>query len=193
MGGTNSAIILLAATLFISLIIERLLEVLNSLYVLIELKMGWYKYWNSKAERLRQQLQEYRPGREADNTDPDSNQSTRARIIGPLLSRLKVEQGPYANVDSISAKKVRTYSIKFASKMIGVILGIGIALIADIDIFRLIDQMLHPMQADSPEKLDAWGVTLQQVVTGIAMGLGSGPLHKIIRALEKAKKKRKSA
>jgi hypothetical protein len=189
MESPNSAIILLASALLISLVVERLLEVINGLYRLIEIKSNGYRYWNSKAERIQRRLQQFRLSGEEENSVSMRTQAIRSQIIGSFLSRFRAEEGPYSEVESISAEKIRKFSVKFAAKIIGVIIGVAIALLADIDIFKLIDQMLNP---EAKLEYGELAEFLHKVATGIAMGLGSGPLHKIILALEKAKKKRKN-
>jgi hypothetical protein len=189
MENSNSAIILLSSTLLISLVVERLLEIINGLYRLIEIKTNGYRYWNSKAERLQRRLQQIRQGDGDEESDSARTRAVRSRIIGSFLNRLRVEESPYSEVDSISAEKIRKYSVKFAAKFIGIIIGVAIALLADIDIFKLIDQMLNP---DATLEYGQLAEFLHKVATGIAMGLGSGPLHKIILAMEKAKKNRKN-
>ena len=189
MENSNYAIILLSSALLISLIVERLLEIISGLYRLHEVKNNGYRYWNSKAEKLQRRLQQLRLGDEDKESISGRAQAARSRIIGSFLSRFKVEEGPYSEVESISAEKIRKYSVKFAAKIIGVIIGVAIALLADIDIFKLIDLMLNPGATLEYGRLAEF---LHKVATGIAMGLGSGPLHKIILALEKAKKKRKN-
>jgi len=144
MENSNSAIILLSSALLISLVVERLLEIINGLYRLIEIKTNGYRYWNSKAERLQRRLQQIRQGDGDEESESARTRAVRSRIIGSFLNRLRVEEGPYSKVDSISAEKIRKFSIKFAAKFIGIIIGVAIALLADIDIFKLIDQMLHP-------------------------------------------------
>lgn len=191
---SNSALVLLAGAIFISLIIERLVEILIAWYRVLEVKNGWYRYWNNKAVALQYQLHDFRVDDDPDNAPVNESDAerqariaaARERIVGALLKRLKVDEGPYAGVDSISAAKVRHYGIKYYSKALAIVLGIAVAVGANIDMIGLVDKMLNANNGPYSEVR----VLFNQVATGIAMGLGSAPLHKMIAALEKARKNR---
>ena len=172
MSGSEQSIILISGVLFISLIIERLLEILKSVFDYMEVKYGWHQFWNNKAIRLQTQL---------DELLNSENVKTLPARFG--FERLQIKELAYNNSATISVDKVRTYAIKYATKVCGVVLGIIIALTAEIDLFNLIDGMLN--------NLDSKPHLFTQICTGVAMGLGSGPVHKVITAMEKARNKRK--
>ncbi|KPJ95773.1 MAG: hypothetical protein AMJ53_02115, partial [Gammaproteobacteria bacterium SG8_11] len=99
----------------------------------------------------------------------------------------------YEGTAVISASKLRAFTIKSVSKTIGVLLGIAVSFSLGINVFELIAQWTN-----SPDTM-ALGLfevnlpsTLEYIITGIIMGLGSGPLHKFITALERARRKRRS-
>ena len=171
--GTNSAVILIAGVIFISLLIERLLEVLKSYYDYLEGKHNWHRFWNNKALSLQLKAE-------------DLLQSETLQNLPEKLgfNRVKLDEIAYQKSLTISVASLRANTIKFAAKGIGIFLGIFVALVADIDLFFLIDTMINPTHDDS----SSIGTN---ILTGIAMGLGSDPIHKIIATLEKAKKARK--
>ncbi len=191
MDGTHSALILIAGAFFVAMVVERLLEILMATYTLFEVKCGWYQFWNTRAKNLQKRLHDFNMQDEQqlqDGKTAGQLAKIRERAIGKLLSRLKIDEPAYADVPSLSAEKVRQFSIKFIVKIIGALTGISIAILVEIDMFALIDQLL---KQQGNQVLSASARLAHQVLTGIAMGLGSAPLHKIIVALEKAKQNRK--
>lgn len=172
--GMEPAIILLAGMLFLSLVIERLLEIIKCYYSYLEGKHNWYAWWNRGAEKIQRRL-------EALEKNPKLyNSSSRLSF-----ERVKLEGIGYLKGAAISVEALRSYTIKYFMKCVGVLLGIGIALAADINIFSLIDSLINGHQVASGKY-----PLLEKIASGVAMGLGSGPLHKIIAALERAKKGR---
>lgn len=174
LNGAEPAIVLLAGMLFLSLVIERLLEIINSYYSYLEGKHGWYAWWNRSAEKIQRRLEdlEQNPGKH--------NSSSRLSF-----ARIKIEGIGYLRGFAISVEAMRSSTIKYVAKCVGIALGIGIAFVADIDIFCLIDSVIYESDA-CPSRFPFPA----KIATGVAMGLGAGPLHKIIAALERAKKRR---
>lgn len=177
LSGAEPAVVLLAGMLFLSLVIERLLEIIKSYYSYLEGKHGWYVWWNKGAEKIQRRLEEL-------EQNPEQHNSS-SRLS---FARVKIEGIGYLRGFAISVEAMRSSTIKYVAKCAGIILGIVIAFVADIDIFCLIDSVIYgndacPSRFPIPAKL----------ATGVAMGLGAGPLHKIIAALERAKKRRTAA
>lgn len=174
MTGVQPAIILLAGVIFVSLIIERLLEILKAWYDYLEAKHNWYNFWNISAEKIQGRIEIFLKDQQSQNA---------TSRLG--FERLKVEEPAYKYSFTISVEVLRRYTIKYIAKMLGIVLGIGVALLADIDLFQVIEISIYGDDAD-PGKFPI----LAKIATGVAMGLGAGPVHKIIAALEKAKKRR---
>lgn len=177
LNGVEPAVVLLAGMLFLSLVIERLLEIIKSYYGYLEGKHGWYAWWNNGAEKIQRRLEEL-------ERNPEQHNSS-SRLS---FARIKIEGIGYLRGFAISVEALRSSTIKYVAKSLGIILGIGIAFVADINIFCLIDSVIYgsnacPSEFPIPAK----------IATGVAMGLGAGPLHKIIAALERAKKRRTAA
>jgi len=176
MSGFEPAIVLIASAFFLSLVIERLLEILKSLYDVLEGKYDGYKFWNAKAESLQRRFEAL--------LTSESVQNLSSRLG---YDRLKLEEIAYAKGVTISVSVLRTNGIKYAAKCIGIAMGILIALFLDIDLFHLVDVSMYGETAS----VSRFSI-LANIVTGVAMGLGSGPIHKFVSALEKAKKGRKA-
>lgn len=178
MNEADNALLLLAASIFFALIIERLVEVIKNVYKLIDVRAGLEGYWNCRAIRIRDRLLE--------RIDGQGEKS-----LGDYLALryLDLAFPHYEGARVISAKSIRTGTIRSACKAVGVILGVVIALALEIDVFALVGKLASTDGAAAtvtivPVSMPTWlGCTL----TGIAMGLGAGPIHKLIEALEAAR------
>ena len=99
----------------------------------------------------------------------------------------------YEGAKVISASKLRSFTVKGVSKSLSVLIGIVIAFSVEINVFNLIAQWTKTGEALPlglfEVNLPSW---LELLITGVVMGLGTGPMHKFISALERAKRNRKS-
>jgi hypothetical protein len=184
----NSSLMMLAATIFFSLLLERVMELVLTLYDYFEIRRGWQQYWNKKAEELSHILNEQLQGNWVKD---EVNKAVRDYVSTgfPGLDGVQV----------VSADKLRSTSIKLVSKLLAVIIGIIIACGMHIDLFALVEQLndkVALLNKVSPESYHGYFSTqnipglVGEVVTGVAIGLGSGAVHKIIEALEKKRNSR---
>jgi hypothetical protein len=86
----------------------------------------------------------------------------------------------------LSADVVRAAAVRTASKVIGVVLGIAFAFWQDVDLVAL----YHGLARDGTAKVCGLEHVLHVTLSGVALGLGAGPVHKLITAIERANKKR---
>jgi len=186
MENANAALIMLTAAIFFALIIERLLEIAMCVFEYIEAKKDWSGFWNQRAisirERLQNRLEKYKENK------------LQKTVFKYLSSRyVKTDHPGYEGSPVISASKLRAFTIKSVSKTIGAILGIIVAASLGINVFALVAQWTHSPDAISlglfQVNLPDW---LEYTITGVIMGLGAGPMHKLISALERARRKRQS-
>ncbi|WP_317929667.1 hypothetical protein [Halioxenophilus sp. WMMB6] len=176
MDGSNAALLLLAGAIFISLIIERFLEIVKSCYDVLEAKYNFYKFWNRQAANLQENLEAL------------IEKSTVLNLANQLgADRVKIKEVAYEKCSSISVAQLRTFVVKYAAKVLGIIIGIVVAWVANIDMFLLIDNLMSGVEKSASSY--PW---LTITLTGVSMGMGSGPLHKIIASMEKAKQTRVS-
>ena len=182
MDSFDSALIMLCSALFFSLLLERLLEILKALYDFFEVRLGYQSYWNRSAQRLSEQLDALR-------------QAGRVQAEGSkaVNDYLRTDYPGLEGVEALSAATLRSLTIKAVSKILAIIIGILLALLLDINLFALIEQLNSQIGGAaydgyfSSRYLTGW---LGECLTGTAIGLGTGPLHKIIEALEKSRKNR---
>jgi hypothetical protein len=188
MENANAALVMLAAAIFFALIIERVLEIAKSIYDYIEACLDFSGFWDKRAIAIRERLQN------RIEKAKESDSKLQKTVFDQLAKRYINEAHPgYEGAQVISANKLRAFTVKGTSKAIGVVLGISVAACLNINVFVLIAQW-----TDSPDaialglfkvNLPNW---LEYAITGIVMGLGSGPMHKFICALERSRKNRKS-
>lgn len=183
---TNAALILLTAAIFFALVIERIMEIAMCIYDYVESKRDWGTFWNRQAVNIRERLQNRLEKAKASKAGKEIFEYLAARYVNN-------DHPGYAGAPVISADTVRAFAVKGISKIVAAILGIGIAFYLDINVFTLIAKWTDTSSAVSlglfQVHIPDW---LGYLLTGIMMGLGSGPMHKFIVALERSRQNRKS-
>jgi len=183
----DSALTMLAAALFFSLLIERLLELVKALYDFLEVQLGFQDYWNRSAARLSRVLDEQLQGNRV-----------QAEVSKAVSDYLRTDFPGLEGVRALSADGLRSLTVKAVSKVLAIMLGLMLVLGMDINLLALIDVLnaqAYPDDANvenyrayfSTRDIPAW---LGEIITGVAIGLGSSPVHKIISSLEKSRKQR---
>jgi len=169
MQGTDYVVLLLAAGLVLSIIIERLVEVFVAITQFHERHTNSYVFWNKRGEKLQNRLQ---------NTyeSADISSTVLAHVLKTFASDASDENG----VAIISVEKLRKNTYRHFARFLSVLLGVGIALWLNIDIVNLVKALQNDGKFPLEESYWAY-----QVFTGVAMGFGAEPVHKLIMALEK--------
>jgi len=172
-----SLTVLFALVFALALLVERALEVVKSLYDVIDGKRNLSTFWTARAAKIADRLE--RRLRLFEYVSPKAVQPLLNRVYELLLNN----QGGYSGTALVlSGDLVRAASVRLFTKLVGLALGIGLALWLHIDFLK----MWHP-----EVRLGAQAVgfvlhgTLAQIASGLAIGLGAGPVHKIITTLEK--------
>jgi hypothetical protein len=173
--------VLFALALAMALLIERLLEILKALYDLLDSKRDWYKFWTGRARRFAENLENRL--RIFEYVEPKKAAEVLRRFNDLILN----EQGGYAGeVPVLSGNLVRTLHVKVATKIVGIGLGIGVAFWSGIDLVSIWNEAAKGGAWEL--KIASW---LRFILTGIAIGLGASPLHKIITTIERRREKRR--
>ena len=176
-------VVLLTLAMFLAIGIERLLELVRAVFDHLEARQGkaGAEKWEAAAYKLRNRI-EVRLNNARSGGEPALQLvlSIVCRYLGPPSA----ESG---GLIAISVDQVRSASIRLRYKILAVALGIALAFLFQIDVFALVDQELNH-EAGRSILVPAW---LGIVVSGAVMGFGAGPVHKIITALEEARRLRK--
>ena len=182
----ENAIILLSGTLLLALFIERLVELIKALYDVFEVQTGRYKHWNELSRRIANQLYSRINTKTTDSKYEDFHLK--------LVSQYLFSEDPnYKGSLLVSTDRVRTIFMKYLAKTVAILVGLVFVFVTDINVFELVRDATPASEELPPVLANEWlngGIGL--FITGIMMGLGAGPMHKFIVALERARSKRKS-
>jgi hypothetical protein len=173
----NKPVLLLALAMFLAIGTERLLELVRALLEHLEARGGPGDRWQKKAEALRNRIEVRLDNAGAGKSSPLQMVLS---IVCRHLSPAPPESG---GLIAIYVEQVRKLSIRVRFKVLAVLSGIGLAFLFGVDIFALVNEQLHGTDGFEIQ-LPGW---LGTVVSGIAMGFGAGPVHKMITALERAR------
>jgi len=160
-----------ALALALSLVIERILEILKAFYDLLDSRLDWYRDWTVRAVRLRDFLE--RRLRLSQHVSVEKLKP----ILDQFGDRLLNGQGTYpGTLPVISGDLVRATWVRAGSKVVGVLLGIGLVYLCRVDLLSV---------WQNPESVQMTFVPRQAWLSGVAVGLGSGIVHKLITTLER--------
>jgi hypothetical protein len=156
----------LALTLALSLVVERILEMLKAAYDMMDSRRDLHRFWTKRAEDVRRGLQSRL--RIFEYTNPKAV----ARLLGRFNEMLLgPDHGYTGTVPVIAGDLVRAVSVRVMMKVIGLALGLTFAAVYGLDMRALV--LGEPVTP-------SW-----VFLTGVAIGLGSSVVHKMIVALEK--------
>lgn len=177
MEALTKPVLLLGLAMILALIIERLLEIVKSIYDHIDARLNSTDRWTERAKQLRDRLEIRLDNAKAGNGHDFD-------LIRAMASRYLSASGPnQSGLWAISTDKVRATTTKAWFKTIAIIFGIVCAWLLDIDVLKLVELSLQKTEATGTYESSWFGI----LMAGIAMGLGAGPMHKLIAALEKAR------
>lgn len=172
--GIGSVVAVCALALGLSLVVERVLELLKSMYDLIDCRAKLDRFWTRRAVTIR----DFAQGRlrALEYMSPNAMANFLKKVSDLLLGP---DHGYSGTVPTIAGDLVRAGAVRLGCKVVGVALGVTIAIGFDIDVPSLFQ-----------EPGSAWEHWFGKVATGVAIGLGAGPMHKLIVSLETRRSKR---
>jgi hypothetical protein len=169
--GLTEVTVLFALALALSLVIERILEILKAFYDLLDSRLDWYHDWTLRAVRLRDFLE--RRLRLSQHVSPEKLKP----ILDQFSDRMLNGQGTYpGTLPVISGDLVRITWVRAGSKIVGVLIGIGLVYLCKVDLLSV---------WQNPESVKVTFFHRQAWLSGVAIGLGSGIVHKLITTLER--------
>ncbi len=172
-GVLAQATLVFLLALALALVIERILEILKAAWDLLDSRADLYRFWTKRAQRARDYLE--RRLRIFEYVDEKKAASLLDRFSEMMLGP---QHGFDGQVPVISGNLVRAVWVRLAAKLLGMAIGVALAFLLDLNLLRwLSDRTPLPGPA---------GIAL----TGALLGLGSGPVHKVITEIEKRRQKR---
>lgn len=168
-------VVFFAMVLALSLLIERFLEMTKVLFDYLDFRMGWDRYWSRSADNLHKKLKNI-VGRIL-KARPELQEKVLKRYRGKTLGKSGGYEG---SIVIVSGDMIRVVFTRSFMKIIAIAIGIYLAFIFKIDLLSFVNKTQDV--ANEPIRI---------IISGIAIGLGSGPIHKIITTIERARKKQK--
>ncbi len=165
--------------LVLALLVERSMEVLMSWYGLLEYKCGWYRWWQARAEKLRERF-----ARRAAGARFYQVVDTSALLYLIRDALLGKKTGYSGRIPVISPQLLRHLAIATAARVVASGLGIAMCALTHIDVVRTFNMDL---QIDF---LTTWPRGLTLAISGVVVGLGSEPVHSLIQAVERRRKRK---
>ncbi len=176
-------VLLLGLAMILALIIERLVELIKGILYHLEAHADASKRWTQRAERVRNRLEV-----RLDQCKAGDQQGF--DLIMALASRYLSESDPaQGGLMAVSADKLRTMTLKGWLKSLSIVMGIAAAFVFEIDILVLVELAMQETDKPASYEPQFFGTLL----AGVSMGLGAGPIHKMITALEEARELRRKA
>jgi hypothetical protein len=179
--------VLFALVLILALLIERFFEIVKSIYDFFDSRLNWHHFWTERAKTLRDILE--KKMNVFEYVDPKNAKAILVRFQELILNEDGEDSG---NIPLISGDLVRAATIRTILKILAIMIGIWLAFRLKIDLITIWQNAQEEIRftAGLPKIADymepkAYGI----ILTGIAIGLGSGPVHKIITAIERKREK----
>jgi hypothetical protein len=165
--------------LCLALVIERILELMKTGIDVIDGRRNWCRFWDKRAEATRHYLE--RRLRIFEYVDKKEAAGLLRRFSDRLLNTQSAETGA---VPVICGDLIRTLWVRIGTKVVGMALGIVFAYAFRLDFLSV---WKHPESATLAfDPNTAWA-------TGVLLGLGAGPVHKVITKLEVKREERLAA
>jgi hypothetical protein len=163
--------VLFTLALALSLVVERILEILKAGYDLCDSRGDWYRWWTAQAEKVRDLVE--RRLRLFRYVDPVRLKP----VLDQFNDRLLNTQGTYpGTLPVISGDLVRAAWVRLGAKLMGIVLGVILAYACRVDLVAFWRE---------PDLTEVTFDPRQAWLTGVAIGLGSGVVHKLITTLER--------
>ena len=176
MEGLTHTTVLFTLVLALSFVVERLLELLKTVYDVLDSRLDWHRFWTQRAIRLRDRL--VNELRILEYASPRQIATVLARFSAAMLGE---QSESNATVPVIAGDLARVMGIKVGARLLAIAVGVGLAVIFSIDLVDVVAKLVDPkvnIAGELPRGLRIF-------ITGAFLGLGSGPVHKFIVLIER--------
>ncbi len=172
-GVLAQATVVFTLAVALALVIERILEILKAGYDLVDSRWDLYRFWTARTYHTRDYIERRLRIFQYVGEQPAAALLNRfsEMMLGP-------EHGHDGQVPVLAGDLVRSVWVRLAAKLLGMAIGVGFAFLLHLNLLL--------WASDSSPLPGPAGVAL----TGALLGLGSGPVHKVITEIEKRRQKR---
>ena len=173
---------LLFLCLLLAIFVERTTEIFMSILKYIDMKKGWYKFWNKQAEKFKLRLDRLYGFQGSDTEDK--------KLLFRWILWSLVSEKPYAGgKEIIAAKSIRSHYYNIISKVFAFTLSLFFAIwvfkYLDLDLMDVLNKVGGTQIG---KNLNNW---VKIIITAIILTAGSEPMHQLIRRFEKVGKIKK--
>jgi len=178
-------IVLYLQILLLALLVERVMEVLMSAWEYTEWKQAMHRFWNRRARRLQAQFE----------TQAHRNVFTRVLRLTPIARQARAytraDDGLHrGNLVIIDGTLVRRVAVTVGARIVASLLGVLLCWVASINFVELIRAVATEESTVFSTLLGGIPAWLQIVISGVLIGLGTEPVHRIIQNLERRREQR---
>ncbi len=188
MNGTLEAVTIFTYVFFtyliLALLIERIVEVLVTIFNYVEMHRQWDGYWNRTAERLSSRYTRLYGYAQDERGKIHS-------ILDGLLWNVISEEPYKGGKKIISAELIRLNYLRLGTRIIAFLIAAALVLSLRLDFVEVVSMMFSNDYL--PVELLRMSPVVSFILTTAALSIGAEPLHQVIRGVEKfAEKKRKA-
>lgn len=173
--------VLFALVLALSFVIERFLEILKAIYDLFDSKYDFHKYYTKRTTKVRDKLE--RKLRIFEYVKPKQAEMVLNRFREYML---KETEKVASKTPVLAGDLVRSVYVKVIGKLVGIGIGIWLAFWMNIDLIAV----WRESSSEAAWIEEITSADIRHIISGIIMGLGAGPVHKIITSMEKRRERR---
>lgn len=178
-------VVLYLQILLLALLVERVMEVLMSAWEYAEWKQAMHRFWNRRARRLQNRFE----------THAHRSVFTRVLSLTPITrqarSYTRADDGLHrGNLVIIDGALVRRVAVTVGARTVASILGVLLCWTASINFVELIRAVATDESTVFSTLLGGIPGWLQIIISGILIGMGSEPVHRIIQNLERRREQR---
>jgi hypothetical protein len=178
-------LVLYLKILLLALLVERVMEVLMSAWEYAEWKQAMHRVWNDRARRLQRRFE----------TQAYRSVFTRVLSLTPVARRARAyTRAPdglhRGNLVVIDGTLVRRVAVTVGARTVATVLGVLLCWGASINFVELIREVAMTPGSSPSTLLGGIPIWLQTVISGILIGMGAEPVHRVIQNLERRRKER---
>lgn len=184
-GSLADLLVLYLQILLLALLIERVIEVLMSAFTYGEWIYALHRFWNRHARRIQHRFE----------TQAWGSAITRALRLTSITrharSYTRADDGLHrGNLVIIDGTLVRRVAVTVGARTVATLLGILLCWAGGINFVELIRTVATDESTAIATLLQAIPTWLQVTVSGVLIGMGAEPVHRIIRNLERRREQR---